>query len=125
MPRKRNAFQYSTTIKKQGTFFKTNNMDPLATITPGAFLSRHDYQPNFADKVVGIMSVSPGRLGGIRGLSHLRDILTSLGSLVVPQQVAVPSSYEAFEDGRLTNVAMTDAVKAIAHQVIQLLGAHR
>ena len=32
----------------------------------------------FSGKFAGLMSCSPGRLGGIRGLSHLRTILSSI-----------------------------------------------
>lgn len=78
------------------------------------------YQPKYGSQKAAILSTSPGGLGGIRGLSHLREILTNLGTLVIPSQLAVPVSYEAFnEAGELVNAATTDRLRSIVSQLLK------
>src|SRR5580693_4982888 len=56
----------------------------------------------FKGKAAGLLSASPGALGGLRGLVHLRAILGNIGVLVLPDQIAVAKAFEAFvEDGSL------------------------
>lgn len=52
----------------------------------------------FKNKIAGIMSASPGSLGGIRCLSHLRAILSILGVIVLPEEFAVGTAHQAFDD---------------------------
>jgi chromate reductase len=76
----------------------------------------------YANKVAGIMSASPGGLGGLRGLFQVRQILTTLGVLVIPQQQAVPRAAEAFDaDGRLKDAVQQAAIEAIAARVTELV----
>ncbi len=51
----------------------------------------------FIKKVAAIMSASPGALGGLRGLVHVRAILENIHVLVLPQQVSIPKAHEAFD----------------------------
>jgi chromate reductase len=53
----------------------------------------------YQNKVAAIMSASPGGLGGMRGLVHVRAILSSIGVMVVPGDVAVGSAFKAFGEG--------------------------
>lgn len=71
----------------------------------------------FKDKFAGLMSASPGSLGGLRGLADLRAILSNIGTHVIPHQVAIPKAHEAFnEDGSL---------KDLKHQaLVEKIGAH-
>jgi len=58
----------------------------------------------FRGKVATLMSASPGALGGLRGLVHVRSILGNLGVIVLPDQIAVAKAHEAFQpDGSLVD----------------------
>ncbi|HEY0503204.1 MAG TPA: NAD(P)H-dependent oxidoreductase [Lysobacter sp.] len=68
----------------------------------------------FRDKVAGIVSASPGPLGGLRSLLVLRDALSKLGLLVVPQQVAVGQAADKLPDYGILN---DDRLRAGVHDV--------
>ena len=53
----------------------------------------------FNGKVAGIMAASPGALGGLRGLFHLRSILSNINVIVLPQMHAIPKAGDVFDDG--------------------------
>ncbi len=58
----------------------------------------------FAGKVAVIMSASPGGLGGLRGLVHLRAILGNIQVIVLPNQHAVSNAHENIgDDGQIGN----------------------
>lgn len=61
----------------------------------------------YQNKVAAIMAASPGSLGGMRMLPHLRQILNALGVLVLPAQLSLDHADEAFD-------AETGALKAPA-----------
>ena len=45
-----------------------------------------------------MVSASPGRLGGARSLMSLRQVLTSCGVLVIPNQFTLGEAHKAFDD---------------------------
>jgi NAD(P)H-dependent FMN reductase len=76
----------------------------------------------FDGKVVALMSASPGGLGGLRGLVHVRAILGNLGMLVLPQQKAVGGAYKAFaDDGTMADPKMQTDITALGSQLAATL----
>jgi len=75
----------------------------------------------FAGKVVGLCSTSPGALGGLRGLLAVRTILTNVGSIVIPAQIAVPHAMSAFdENGQLKEAKHKAAIEKLAAEVCSI-----
>lgn len=52
----------------------------------------------FKGKTCGLLAASPGAIGGLRGLRHVRQILTQLQMVVIPQEFALSKAHEAFDD---------------------------
>jgi chromate reductase, NAD(P)H dehydrogenase (quinone) len=81
-----------------------------------------DDEPSLAayrGKVAGLLSASPGALGGLRGLVHLRSILGNIGVLVVPKQFSLTSAYGKFDDtGKLTDESAVKSVRGVIQEVI-------
>jgi NAD(P)H-dependent FMN reductase len=63
-------------------------------------------------KTAVICGTSPGALGGLRGLVHLRAILGNLGINVLPDQLAVPKAHEFFHaNGTFSDEKKAQSVK--------------
>jgi len=76
----------------------------------------------YRDKVAGLMATSPGGLGGLRALPQVRQILTGLGVLVIPQQHALGGAGKAFgEDGMLVDSAAQATVTGIGARVARTI----
>ena len=73
----------------------------------------------FAGKVVGLLSASPGALGGLRSLSHLAPLLMNLQCWVSPKQFALSKAGEAFTpEGQLVNEPAKENVCGVVAQVL-------
>lgn len=72
----------------------------------------------FSEKVAVLMSTSPGALGGLRGLVHVRSILSNIGVLVLPSQKAVGNAYQAFdENGNLKDESQQVAIRQLGNKL--------
>ncbi|MFN0317535.1 MAG: NADPH-dependent FMN reductase [Burkholderiales bacterium] len=78
----------------------------------------------FKGKWAALFSASPGNLGGLRGLLNVRQILNTLGVLVLPTQLAVARANDAFaEDGSLKDPGHQGALNGITAELIRYLNA--
>lgn len=68
----------------------------------------------YKHKVAALISASPGNLGGLRGLVHVRSLLGNIGVIVLPQQISIPKAHEAFDhEGNFKDAKMQKKVEAI------------
>ena len=80
----------------------------------------------FRGKVAALLSASPGGLGGLRGLVHLRAILGNIGVIVLPDQVAVATAHEAFDaSGNLKDQRRAKQVADLARGLVAFVARHK
>ena len=73
----------------------------------------------FRGKVVGMLSASNGRLGGLRAQSHLAPLLMNLGCWVAPQAFALSGAASAFDaQGDLVQTEHQSGVRGVVDQVL-------
>ena len=81
----------------------------------------------YAGKVAAICAASPGGLGGLRGLVPLRMMLSNINVTVIPQQMALPSAFDMFdEDGNMKDAKqkkmLTNVMQALMDTTTALKG---
>ena len=91
------------------------------------WLSRpYDKEPNvsaFGGAVAAVMASSPGALGGMRALVHLRQVLMNLGVLVITEQFALGGASTAFTtDGALVDGKQAAAAQKVVQRLLQVAG---
>ena len=78
----------------------------------------------YRGKAAAVMSASVSPFGGLRGLMHLRQILSTIQMLVIPEQVVVPAAHAAFaEDGSLKEPLPASLVEMTAGRLIAVAKA--
>ena len=74
----------------------------------------------YTGKVAGLLSASPGQLGGMRGLVHVRSILGNIGVHVIPAQAAVSAAHQAFDEaGAFRDKRAEERVLGVVTQLIE------
>ena len=76
----------------------------------------------YKNKVAVLMAASPGGLGGLRGLVHVRAILQNIGVIVLPDQRAVSGAGNAFDEtGQLKDERLRQAVQGLGAKLASVL----
>ena len=75
---------------------------------------------SYKNKVAAIMCASPSNWAGIRNLNSVRLILSYLGALVLPQQLAIGSAHEAITPSGLKSEREQQACAAMLDSLVNL-----
>lgn len=78
----------------------------------------------YRGKVAGLAGSSPGAMGGIRAVPHLRTLLSGIGVHVIPTQVAIGSAGSAIdENGEFADERQRSMISATIEQLIDTASA--
>ena len=78
----------------------------------------------FEGKTAGLLAASPGGGGGMRALPVLRQQLSNIRMLVIPEQFGLASASKAFdESGQLIDEKQFAAVKNVVDKLIKVTKA--
>jgi len=79
----------------------------------------------FEGKMLGLLSVSGGTLGGLNGLNSLRAIGRTLHSWVIPEEVSIPRAYKKFDnEGNTRDPELRERVLEVGRQVARFAFLH-
>jgi NAD(P)H-dependent FMN reductase len=91
-----------------------NTIDWISRATP-----TESGRAPYEGKVVAMLAATTGNLGGTRMLPHLRQILSALGCLVLPDQFGLSQADAAFDgDARLREPRHQAGLDAVARRVV-------
>ena len=78
----------------------------------------------FQRRPMALLAASPGALGGLRGLRHVREILGNLSAMVVPRQFALAKAGAAFDaQGALRDSKNQEAVAGVIDDLLYWMEA--
>lgn len=76
----------------------------------------------FHNKLVTLLSTAPGMLGGSRGLVHVRSMFSNIGAIVLPGQLSIPKSQDAFNaEGKLTDERHRATVEKLTANLVSMI----
>lgn len=72
----------------------------------------------YSGKTAALLAASPGGLGGLRGLVHVRAILGNIGVTVVPTQLALSKASGAIGEGKLNDERMDGLLSKVVEELV-------
>jgi NAD(P)H-dependent FMN reductase len=95
-----------------------NTLDWISSPVKGDPVWSDDFRAT-RGKVVGMLSASPGALGGLRSQSHLAPLLLNLHCWIAPISYALGKAGDAFDaEGNLVADSAKKRVQAVIDQVL-------
>lgn len=80
----------------------------------------------YKNKLVALVSASDGRWGGSRGIRHVRESLTILGCVVLPEQYNLSAADKAFDaDDQLVDEKVRRLAEAVGSRLAQVTAGWR
>ncbi len=111
-------------------FKKLNDSDAMLFVSPeynGSYTSAlknlvdHYPKSTFYRKPIGVVSISTGSLGGMRGALQMQDLAAALFGLPLPQMLLVPQINKKFdEDGNLIDDMYTKNIQVFMTEFLWL-----
>jgi len=84
------------------------------------WISRQRVKP-YRRAIFGVGAASTGKMGGVGGLAHLKEILGKMGALVAPISLGVGFSNDAFdENGRLLDNPTNQRADMLIEQLMSI-----
>jgi NAD(P)H-dependent FMN reductase len=84
---------------------------------------RHDNEERnacFNEKIAGIMCAAPG-IGGSRGMHHLRMVLSSLGTFVLPKHLCVTNCHAHLQDNSALEDDTQQRIDSMASELVRII----
>lgn len=77
------------------------------------------YKDNFKNKKVGMVGISSGRAGNIRGMDQLTTVMHHLGALVMPNQLPISRIHDLMnEAGEVTDQATLEVMDKFIREFV-------
>ena len=84
------------------------------------WISRQKVKP-YSHATFGVGAASPGKMGGVGGIGHLREILGKLGALIVPMSFGLGGAFNAFDEaGNFADEATSKRADNLVKQMLNI-----